>query len=83
MTHLTDADFRYLSAIGLRVVCDFRSNEERADEPARWPTLPAIDYRTWDYSREDGREAGKSLTASLMQPGPDRGESAHHRNRVL
>ena len=69
MTHLTDADFRYLSAIGLRVVCDFRSNEERADEPARWPTLPAIDYRTWDYSREDGREEGKSLTASLMQPG--------------
>ena len=69
MTNLTDADYRYLSGIGLRVVCDFRCNEERLDEPARWSTLPAIDYCAWDYSREDRRDGRPGLTASLRQPG--------------
>ena len=27
MANLTDADYDYLSALGIRVVCDFRSNE--------------------------------------------------------
>ena len=68
MTNLTDADYRYLAGLGLRVVSDFRSNEERDDEPARWETLPGIDYRAWDYSREDETDGRVSLTSLLVQP---------------
>lgn len=65
MTNLTDADFRHLSDLGIRAVCDFRCNEEREHEPANWSALPGIDYRTWDYTRRDELEGGNSL-ASLL-----------------
>lgn len=68
MINLTERDYRHLSGLGLRVVCDFRSNEERVDEPARWAAIPAIDYRTWDYSRDHGEAGYQSLAESLRQP---------------
>ena len=68
MTHLTDADYRYLTALGLRVVSDFRSNEEREDEPARWEEVQGVDYRAWNYSREDETDGRVSLTSLLVQP---------------
>ena len=68
MANLTDADYDYLSALGIRVVCDFRSNEERASEPTRWRATPAIDYRTWD-SAEDDNTGGLGLGSLLSQPG--------------
>ncbi len=67
--NLTDADYRHLAGRGLRVVCDFRSNEERTDEPAQWSEIAGIDYRTWDYSRDRGEEGFRSLAESLRQPG--------------
>ena len=69
MTNLTEADYRYLTGLGLRVVSDFRSNEERDDEPARWETVQGVDYRAWDYSREDETDGRVSLTSLLVQPG--------------
>lgn len=69
MSKLTKPDFRYLADVGIRVVCDLRCNEERADEPADWSALPGIDYRTWDYSRHDRYEDGSSLTSELRQEG--------------
>ena len=68
MINLTDRDYRYLAGLGLCVVCDFRSNEERADEPARWPAIPAIDYCAWDYARDDREEGYIGLAESLRQP---------------
>lgn len=53
MADLTDADYGYLSALGIRVVCDFRSREERAAEPTRWRARPGAEYRAWDYSDDD------------------------------
>ncbi|MCB2107475.1 MAG: tyrosine-protein phosphatase [Rhodobacteraceae bacterium] len=50
MANLTDADYKYLSALGIRVVCDFRSIEERATEPTKWRAKPKIEYMAWDYS---------------------------------
>ena len=68
MANLTDADYDYLSALGIRVVCDFRSNVERASEPTRWRATPAIDYRTWDYSDDDDT-GGLQLGNLLSRPG--------------
>ena len=68
MANLTDADYDYLSALGIRVVCDFRSDAERAAEPTNWRATPAIDYRTWDYRDDDGT-GGMQLASVLSQPG--------------
>lgn len=44
LSELTDADLEKLHALGVRLVCDFRSAEERAEEPDRLPSEgpPAI-----------------------------------------
>ncbi|MCG8370342.1 MAG: tyrosine-protein phosphatase [Proteobacteria bacterium] len=55
MHELTDADYDYLSSLGIDVVCDFRSREERAGEPTDW-RAGAIDYMTWDYSAESSSD---------------------------
>ena len=40
ISNLSDADLDYLSGLGLRLVCDFRSEAERGDSPDRLP-VPA------------------------------------------
>ncbi len=44
LAHLTDADLEKVSALGLKLVCDFRSEPEKADEPDRLPAVnpPAV-----------------------------------------
>ena len=64
MTDLTDADYEYLSALGIRVVCDFRSAEERTARPTRWRAAPTIEYRTWSYS--DADDPGRMGLGSLL-----------------
>ncbi len=49
MASLTDADYQYLGRLGIRTVCDFRSNSERQAEPTVWKTTPAASIVTWDY----------------------------------
>lgn len=41
LSELTDADLDYLSDLGIALVCDFRSPQEREAEPDRLPTDPA------------------------------------------
>ena len=48
MHELTEADYRYLTGLGIGVVCDFRSASEREDEPTSW-AAGEIDYVAWDY----------------------------------
>ncbi len=38
ISELSDEDLDYLGRLGLRLVCDFRSDAERADSPDRLPT---------------------------------------------
>jgi protein-tyrosine phosphatase len=63
MDRLTDADFRYLSKLGVRTICDFRSTEERQAAPVRWPAgetprIFADDYRLDTLGGMDFRAAG-------------------------
>lgn len=52
MHDLTDADYEYLSGLGIGVVCDFRAIEERLEEPTNW-AAGDIDYLSWDYTSAD------------------------------
>lgn len=66
MARLTDADYRYLSTLGIRVVCDLRSSPERREEPTQWRATPDVDYRSWDYD-DDEDDGGTGLAALLSE----------------
>lgn len=36
LAHLTAADFKTVNALGVRLVCDLRTDEERVSEPTQW-----------------------------------------------
>lgn len=44
LAHLTDADLAKVSGLGIKLVCDFRTDPEKQDEPDRLPAanLPAV-----------------------------------------
>jgi protein-tyrosine phosphatase len=64
MAQLTPSDYSYLSTLGIRVVCDFRSSAERADEPTRWLADPAPRFLAWDGAiQEDESPLIEALTA--------------------
>ena len=65
MAGLTDADYRYLSGLGIGTVCDFRAVEERAHEPTDW-RAGEIDYIAWDYSGAEGD--GEAFFAVFQNP---------------
>jgi protein-tyrosine phosphatase len=50
MNGLTDADNAYLRGLGITQICDFRSSEERADEPTRYEALGTVAYNAIDYT---------------------------------
>ena len=55
MADLTDADHAYLHGLGIRVMCDLRSVQERLYEPTDWRAIdPEIDYVAWDYAQLGG-----------------------------
>jgi len=61
MSQLTDADYALLSSLGIRVVCDFRTNEEREREPTLWKEHDKnITYYTRSYSMDS---ASRSMFA--------------------
>lgn len=64
LAQLTASDYRYLSDLGIRVVCDLRTRAERADEPTRWLANPAPRFVVWDEEvRQDGSPLGAALAA--------------------
>jgi protein-tyrosine phosphatase len=51
LTYLTDADRAYLSTLGVRVVCDFRTPSERAQASIRWDAGQTAQLN-WDYDTQ-------------------------------
>jgi protein-tyrosine phosphatase len=49
MSGLTPSDFTTLSQLGIRTVCDFRANGERARDVVNWPARGAPKILTRDY----------------------------------
>jgi protein-tyrosine phosphatase len=71
MTNLTDRDYEFLSTLGIRVVCDFRANEEREREPTLWRTSgERAEYFTRNYAAESDLKqvlGSDSLTAEKVR----------------
>lgn len=44
LTHLNEHDFAYLTPLGIRVVCDFRTEQENAKEPETWIPNLAVEH---------------------------------------
>ena len=65
MSELTDADYEYLSHLGIRVICDFRTTSERQAQPNLWQRAAGIDYWARDYAASVGR-----LDALVSMPSP-------------
>lgn len=54
MSRLSDEDFRRLSALGIRTVCDLRSSSERLKDVVNWPgdMQPVIQSRDYHLAME-------------------------------
>ncbi|HUD94494.1 tyrosine-protein phosphatase [Sphingobium sp.] len=64
MAELSDGDHAMLDAIGLKVICDFRSSQERDRRPSRLPAMAS--YEIW--ARDHHSSAG-DVTFALQTPG--------------
>ena len=56
LTNLTEGDYDYLENRDIATVVDFRSSEERSNEPTDWQA-GEIDHLTWDYEMMGDWEA--------------------------
>ena len=66
LANLTEADHEQLRALGIRFICDLRTNRERRGYPTRWMQDHAIEIwaRDYDHSSAD-------LASALAGPDPD------------
>ena len=68
MVGLTDADYNYLSGLGIKTVCDLREREERESEPTEWRTEPAASYVTWNYASENNKLMAELFAGGVPSP---------------
>ncbi|HKY87427.1 MAG TPA: tyrosine-protein phosphatase, partial [Pseudorhodoplanes sp.] len=59
MYSFTAGDFAYLRKAGVQTVIDFRSSQERALEPSRWPDGTAPRTLSEDYEQSFGAMMGE------------------------
>ncbi|MCP8897705.1 tyrosine-protein phosphatase [Gilvimarinus xylanilyticus] len=72
MNGLTDADYDYLDDLGIRVICDFRSNEERQHEPTQWQSFThGAEYLTRDYSMREMMSGDGALNIASIRTKED------------
>lgn len=62
----TDADLDYLQQLGVKLVCDLRSEDELAEDADRLPQNPAPDYRHLPIAA--GEQTRERLRALLFNP---------------
>lgn len=66
MNDLTEADYNYLSALGITTICDFREADEREREPTKWGA-GEIEYMTFAPPPEE-REENNPMFAAFSNP---------------
>ena len=72
MVGLTDTDYDYLSSAGIAVICDFRSESERKNEPTNWQA-PNGEYVTFpDAVGEMGMMSGFMEILKGPDPSPEK-----------
>lgn len=63
MVGLTENDYEYLSSLGIKVMCDFRTEEERTSEPTNAEAIGVEEYIHFEDPSQD-----MSFMAALMDP---------------
>jgi len=72
LTYLTGEDFRYLSHLGIRVVCDFRTGQENEESPERWLEDPAVAHVALPIGDSSNRKMNQDLEQLLSgNPTPE------------
>lgn len=66
LARATDADVDYLQHLDVRLVCDLRTDEERAEDSDRLPQNPMPQYRPLPV--EAGEQTRKRMRALLLNP---------------
>ncbi len=62
MSGLTSGDYDYLDGLGIKVICDLRTAEERTNEPTNWAATP-VETLTFPDPLSDGQ----SLLGAVFQ----------------
>ena len=84
LADLTRDDLRYVSKLGINLVCDFRGAEERASEPSRLPEMNPPDVANLDIA--DDRfdpNAIETMIRARSVDGVDFGEMLVEGNRAF
>lgn len=69
-SQLTDADHAYLRRLGIRTVCDLRSNDERARAPTRAERFgDGVAYVAWDYAQV--MDGDQEAFGAVLRDSPD------------
>jgi protein-tyrosine phosphatase len=71
MDRLSDAHFAQLRTLGLRTICDFRSQDERTNAPTSWERLEGVRYWSRDYHHGIG-DLNRLLAADTITLAGDR-----------
>jgi protein-tyrosine phosphatase len=74
LADLTPSDHAKLDALGLRVICDLRGNEERRRRPIQWPATACLEV--WSRNHE---ETAANILEFLLQPAV----TAHDTRRLM
>ena len=64
MPNLTKEDHAYLASLDIATICDYRSEQERQEEPTRW-AAGQVDYVTFP---DPATPAGSSFLGALSNP---------------
>jgi protein-tyrosine phosphatase len=78
LTNLTDSDLAYLSRLGVRVVCDFRTQQENADSPEKWVAGDQVKH----ISLPIGTESKGGTNVSMQQLLANNPDPAELRQRM-
>ncbi|MEM0962101.1 MAG: tyrosine-protein phosphatase [Bacteroidota bacterium] len=65
LSGLTDGDYRSLSDLGIAVVCDLRSSEERESEATVWRGASAPQIVAWGYTDAGGEDFAEAFSGGV------------------
>ena len=66
LANLTEGDYEYLQPLGIRLVCDFRADDERSRQATRWPG-DAPEFLSTPIGMDDnGRNTGAQQLRRLL-----------------
>ena len=78
MSELTQQDHTYLKNLGIAQICDFRSIEERTEEPTNWQSIGAVTYSATDYE-----DPGSNELRSVFMKGDSKPQDVRQAIRIL